>query len=82
MTGAQALLSAPVSTAFLPNIMPERKLPSMGQSGVATVPYRFRGGKVSRPREKYYKELSLFRDTFALILETLSKSKQQVIILC
>lgn len=66
VTGAQAVLCAPVSVALLPNISaPKRKLPSMVQSRAATAPYRFRGGQGNGPRKKYYKELSVLRDTFA-----------------
>lgn len=79
MTGAQTVLDAPVSVALLPNILPKRKLPSMVQSKWLWY-HRFRGGQGSGPREKYDKEQSLLRDIFALILETLSESKQQVIL--
>lgn len=49
----QAVLNAPVSTAFLPNILPERMLPIGVQNGHNT----------TESGEEYHEESSLPRNT-------------------
>lgn len=56
---AQAVLNAPVSTVFLPNILPKRKLPS----GVARIPYRLWGSR-SQGAESVQRHWLLFWKLF------------------
>lgn len=80
MTGAQAVLNAPVSVALLPNRFCWKGsflAWCTAQSCHRTT--QIWGSKGSGPREKYLKELNLLNDTFTPIFETLLESKRQII---
>lgn len=79
MTGAQAVLNAPVSRAFLPNIFCQKGsfLAWCAEQRCCGTP-ESRGGTGSGPRADCSKELRLLSDILAPIPQTLSESQWQI----